>query len=238
MVEIKIAHLYYDLMNLYGENGNVLVLKKYLEKQGVKVTVKNLTIDEEIDFEEYDIFYIGSGNTFSFKLTLNDILKYREDIKNAIKNKKFFVVTGNALNLFGKYFLNLDGSEIKCLDLLDFDSEEIDFRIIGEQFYQNKNLKQEIIGFQNRDTIIKNVNENNLFTVINGTGSYPKCPKEGVYKNNFYGTFMLGPLLARNPYFTEYLVQKILKEKNIEYKKVKDVFEKMAYNEYINIIKK
>ncbi len=237
MKEIKIAHLYYDLMNLYGENGNVKVLKKHLERQGINTKISELTIDDNIDFNKYDIFYIGSGNTEAFNLSLIDILKYKNEIKNAIDNNKFFIVTGNAINLFGKYYLDLNDDEKCCLDVLDFDSKEIDFRIVGEQFFQNSKLKNEIIGFQNRDTVLKNVNEKNLFNVNIGTGYVPKSNFEGIWKKNFYGTYLLGPVLARNPHFTEFLVKNILKEHNLEYKKVHDKFETKAYQEYIKNVK-
>ena len=62
MKTIKIAHLYYDLMNLYGENGNVRYLKKKLEDQDVEVKVYFLSVDDEIDFSKYDIYYIGTGS--------------------------------------------------------------------------------------------------------------------------------------------------------------------------------
>ena len=236
METIKIAHLYYDLMNLYGENGNVRVLMKHLEKQNLKVTTHFLTVGDHIDFTKYDIFYIGCGATESFEIVLNDLQQYKNEIKKAIDNNKFFLITGSALNLFGKYFLHLNGQEEKCLDIIDFDSEQIDFRIVGEQTFTNSHLKNLIIGFQNRDTILRNVNESHLFEVKDGTGYMPKSHFEGIYQNHFYGTYLLGPILARNPHFTEYLVKEIAKYKNIPYKKYQEKFETKAYDEYLKNI--
>lgn len=236
METIKIAHLYYDLMNLYGENGNVRVLTKHLENQNLKVINDNLTIDDEIDFNKYDIFYIGCGAKDCFELALEDIKKYKKDIKKAIDSNKFFLVTGNALDLFGKYRINLDGVENKCLDILDYDSEEINYRIVGEQVFKFNSLKDQLIGFQNRDTILKNINELHLFEVENGTGYLPGSNYEGIHKNNFYGSYLLGPILARNPHFTEYLVQEILRSRGLNYKKVQDKYETIAYKEYIKNI--
>jgi hypothetical protein len=239
METIKIAHLYYDLMNLYGENGNLRVLVKHLENQNLKVITNFLTIDDEIDFKKYDIFYIGSGSKENFDLVLNDIKKYQKDIKNAISNNKYFIVTGNALDLFGKYYVDLNNNEYKCLDVLDYDSHEIDFRIVGEQTFKFHNLKDIIIGFQNRNCVLKNVNEPHLFEVIDGTGYLPKSNFEGIKKNNFYGTYLLGPILARNPHFTEYIVKDILASKNLTYKKYNDIYETKAYKEYIkNVLEK
>ena len=236
METIRIAHLYYDLMNLYGESGNVRVLIKHLENQNLKVVTHFLTVDDEIDFEKYDIFYIGCGNTENFFITLQDLNKYQNQIKKAIDHHKFFLITGNALNLFGKYYIHLNGKEEQCLDILDYDSEEIDFRIVGEQVFSFAGVKEDLIGFQNRDTVLRNVNEPHLFEVKNGTGYLPKSNYEGVHENNFYGTYLLGPVLARNPHFTEFLVKEITNSKNVPYKKHTEKFEVKAYQEYIKNI--
>ena len=73
MKTIKIAHLYYDLMNYYGEQGNVLALKTAIEYAGFKVNVKTLSVDDEIDFEKYDIFYMGMGTKKEIKRLLEKI---------------------------------------------------------------------------------------------------------------------------------------------------------------------
>ena len=101
MKTINVAHLYYDLMNLYGESGNLLALKKHLENQQVKVKITNLSIEDDLDFSKYDFFYIGSGNDEAYSLALNHLKKYQKEIKKAIENKRFFLITGNALCLFG-----------------------------------------------------------------------------------------------------------------------------------------
>lgn len=232
METIKIAHLYYDLMNLYGESGNIRVLERHLKEQNIETSIHFLTIDDEIDFDKYDIYYIGCGNDDSFKVVLNDIKKYKEDIKRAISKNKFFIVTGNALNLFGKYLVDINDKEIKCLDILDFDCNKIDFRIVGEQEFKFSKISESLIGFQNRDYVLKNVNEPHLFEVISGTGYLPKSNYEGIHKNKFYGTYLLGPILARNPYFTDYIVKEILKAKNLSFKHKHNKYEIKAYTEY------
>jgi CobQ-like glutamine amidotransferase family enzyme len=102
-MKLTIAHLYYDIMNLYGESGNVKALKKYLEEQGITVTIKFVTIDEDKEFDKYDIVYIGSGIEANRLLVLKDILMHKEEISTAIENNKFYLCTGNSYELFGKY---------------------------------------------------------------------------------------------------------------------------------------
>ena len=80
MKTIKIAHLYYDLMNLYGENGNILALSEAFKRQGAKVTVDNLTKGSKIDFNKYDIYYIGMGTEDNQEIVREDILRYKSEI--------------------------------------------------------------------------------------------------------------------------------------------------------------
>lgn len=232
METIKIAHLYYDLMNLYGEHGNVLALKKHLEAHKIKTIIHYLSLEDKINFDNYDIFYIGSGSANSFQLVRENILKYKDNIKDALKRKKFFIVTGNAIDLFGRSYNDLKENDLETLDLFNYETFETDFRIVGEQVYKFSKIDEEVIGFQNRNTVLKFVKEKHLFEVKNGTGYIPKAIVEGIKKDNFYGTYLLGPILIRNPFFTEYLVEQIIKQKNIAYEFYRDELETKAYDEY------
>ncbi len=232
METIKIAHLYYDLMNLYGEHGNVRGLTHHLESHGIRVIVHNLSIDDKIKFDDYDLFYIGSGSKESFLLALSDLLKRKEDVIKAFNKNKFFVVTGNALDFFGESFTTVDNVKYEALGLFKYQSMETDFRIVGEQVFEAKDLKEEIIGFENRNSVLKNVHEKPLFTVKEGTGYAPNEITDGILKKHFYGTYLLGPLFIRNPYFNEKIIKEILKQRKLEYKPFQDDIEITAYNEY------
>ncbi len=231
-MKVKIAYLYYDLMNLYGENGNIKALVKHFENRGINPIVHFLTVNDNIDFEKYDIYYLGSVSALNFQIVLKDIKKYQKNIKKAIENNKMFIATGNSYELFGKEIKYLDNTKDKLLNIFDYNVETIDFRIVGETYAKFNNLNKYIIGFQNRNTIIKNVN-NSLFNITFGVGYEPNSNKEGYLYKNFFGTYLIGPLLVRNPYFTEYLIQRFLDKKNDKYKPKKKLIDYKAYNEYI-----
>ncbi|MGN1371010.1 MAG: hypothetical protein ACI4XM_01835 [Candidatus Coprovivens sp.] len=233
MKKIKIAHLYYDLMNLYGENGNVRYLKKKLEQQGFNVEVYFLTVDEIIDFSKYDFYYIGTGSDDNKQIVLKDIIKYKNDIKEAINNGKHFLVTGNALDLFGEGIISLDNELSVALETFRFQVKEEDFRIVGEQYYSTSFTDKKVIGFQNRDSVMINVKEEKLFDVIKGTGYKPNDGTEGIHLNNFFGTYLLGPILVRNPYFTDYIVKGLCDTLGCEYKEDKNDIAYKAYDEYL-----
>lgn len=219
---ITIGYLYYDLMNLYGDVGNIHVLKYHLEKQGIKVNVKRLSIDDEIDFKKLDLVYIGSSTEDNRVITLKHLLKYKDDIKEAIINGKFFLVTGQALAMFGNNIDEKDG-----LGIFDFKTNIVDTREVKEVITNAKFIKNDIYGFLN--------NSDNI--------CYDDCEHlfddEGILYNNFYGTKMIGPLLVRNPMFTEYFIKKLIKSKykDFKFKRFDFSLDNKAYKEYIEFKK-
>lgn len=220
---VYIGHLYYDLMNLYGEIGNIKALKYSLENAGVKVVIDNLSINDDIDFSKYDILYIGSGTENNELIVLNDIIKYKKELKEYIENNKFIISTGNSIELFGKTIFNK--KEYKALNIFDYSSKLIDKRIVGDIIIPMKNINKDIIGFQNRGSII----ENNNYPFFDSDNTL------GVNYKNFYGTYILGPILVRNPELNKYLVNKLLKSKNkkFKHKNIDLDLDKKAYTSYL-----
>ena len=231
-MNIKIAHLYYDLMNLYGESGNIKVLDYYLRSQGIKVTIDKLSIDDKIDFTKYDLFYIGSGTENNQKIVLNDLFKYKKDIQKALKVNKFFLITGNALEMFGK---SID--DISCLDIFNFETTYSEKRKASESIFHFGELNLDLLGFQNQFGSMKFLDEP-LFEVKQGIGSgNTESSHEGVRVNNFYGTYLLGPILARNPEFTVYFVSKLINSinKDFSFKGFNIKLDNDAYNKYMSV---
>lgn len=229
-MKVKIAHLYYDLMNLYGEQGNIIAIKESLKNQNIETEIDLLSIGDDINFKDYDIFYIGTGSKESLLLTLDDIKKYTKDIKSAIKGGKVFISTGNSHELFGKS-LTYNNIEYDGLNLFPYYSKEANERITGECTMHHDNLEDNIIGFQNRASLIQ-IDNNHLFTLIKGDADNKKSTYEGYTENNFYGTYLIGPLLIRNPHLTDYIVKKLLEEKRMKFHEDKDTPLYRAYQEY------
>lgn len=210
---INILHLYYDLMNLYGEIGNIYLLKHSLEKEGLKVIIDNLSIYDEINMNQYDLIYIGCGTEENRNIVLKDILKYKKDLEEYINSDKFILCTGNSIELFGKY---INGE--KALSIFNFSSKDIDKRIVGDIITKVSFIDKDILGFTNRGS----------------TTSDEVISNKGFNYKNFYGTYTLGPILVRNPLLHEYIIKKIVKSKCKKYKKLDLKLDKNAYLTYIN----
>ena len=100
---INVLHLYYDLLNLYGENANTRSIVYNLKLNNIKVKVDYVSLREKINFDNYDIIYIGSGSEDNLKLALDDIKKRKKDLIKFINSDGYLILTGNSINLFGKY---------------------------------------------------------------------------------------------------------------------------------------
>lgn len=201
---MKIAYLYYDFLNLYGESGNIKIISNILKYNKVKHEILYLSLDDELEFDKYDLVYIGSGTEDNLLISLKHLSKYKNDIKKYIEDNKFMLVTGNSVDMFGK---KIDDN--KALNIFEYEVTKGKRKM--EEVYYNK-----ILGF------INNNSYNNKY-----------CDTDIIRHNNFYGTYILGPILVRNPH----LVKQFLN--NLTNKKLKyDLkLETKAYNEFIKNFK-
>ena len=168
---------------------------------------------------------MGNGSNSNFSIALEDIKKYKKELKKYIDNNGYVIATGNSYLLFGEKINDID-----CLGIFDYYAKWTN-RTAHECLMGMLNQK-DIIGFQNRDYVV-NINRNHLFKVKDGICDNLKSENEGYHENNFYGTSVIGPLLIRNPHLTNMIVKDILEKNNLvfhddEFKLLND-----AYNEYI-----
>lgn len=223
---IKIAHLYYDMMNLYGENGNIKALKRFISKQNVEVKVDELSLGDTIDFKKYDIYYLGSGSEANLELVMEDLRRYRDDIRESIEDGKMFLVTGNSLEIFGKKIKFQDGRVLHTLDIFGFNANETKTRLVSEVMYHFKEFGDSegnrILGF-------KNCNAN----IVNNTDERPFGFEDNIRYKSFFGMAFFGPVLIRNPHYTDYLLDILFKSKNWEYKKDTSSIEYIAYRKFV-----
>lgn len=224
-MEIRVLHWYYDIMNLYGEYGNVKILEKHLKDQGLKVVVDKKTVNEDINLNDYDFVYIGAGTEDNQMFIMQDIMKYKEQLKEYIDSENVALFTGNSYEILGKRI-----NEKEALGIFDFETTVLKDRITSDVIYKSKYLKKKVVGFVNKMTnIVHNLNP--LFEVKFGIGENENKDIEGIKYKNFYGTHVSGPILVRNPEFLETVIRNIFlqKDKKLVYKKILYKNEKQGY---------
>lgn len=234
-MKIIIGHLFHDLLNLYGESGNVTAIKKALEYQGVEVEIRNLSLDNEPwILDDLDVLYIGAGTEKNQMLALNTLMKYKDEINQFILNRNFVIATGNSIELFGKT-INYKEQQISTLGVFDYTTERTPKRIVSECVFNYDEIEDKILGFENHQGIVSGINTP-LFTVERGFGSYPASNGEGFRHNNFFGSYLLGPILVRNPKLLENLLKDILLNKNnkFEFKPFDFEIEQKAHDIFLS----
>ena len=209
---IKILHMYYDLMNLYGEYGNIKILEHHLKDAGIDVQIDKKTVNDEIKLEEYDFIYMGCGTERNQEIVLNDLMKYKADLKKYIDANKFALFTGNSFEMLGKKI-----NEKEALNILDFETKRATDRITSDVIFKSKYFNNEVVGFINKMSTITN-NQNPLFEVIFGIGENENNDYEGVKYKNLYGTYLSGPMLVRNPEVLKNLMLGICEIKDNQFK--------------------
>lgn len=224
---IKIAHIYHDLLNLYGENGNVRALRTFIERQGVDCEVHNISFGDKLDFSSYDLYYMGSGMEEAEYMALSELYDYKNDIKNAIENGKTFLITGNAMEMFGAKIRLRSTRNVAGLDIFEYNAVESESRNVSELFYECEELPidegRDVVGFKNCNSNIMNNTYNRMF----------KFP-DNIHYKNFYGMMFVGPVCVRNPYFTDYILENLFDELGLKYEPRTDTIEYKAYHEFVN----
>ena len=205
--------LYPELCGIYGDKMNM----KYLSKCSNKLKFIE-TSHKDIPYfikHNVDMIYIGPMTENMQEVFINTLMPYKKEVKKLIEDGKVFFVTGNALEIFGKYIM--DGKrKIKCLDIFDYyavrdRSDVLNYQGIGK--------------FNEFDVIIHKVLFSKCYGKFNpfiikdsGLGMNDTYPNEGVHYKNFFGTYSLGPFLITNPLFTEYLLKLLGLKDEIAYK--------------------
>ncbi len=242
MKELKILYLYPDILELYGDFGNIQVLRYRLEQRGIKAIIDSYSIgDIAPDFTKYDLVFAGGGADQEQGILSQDLLKHKDNIKEAIDNGVFFLLICGAYQLFGKYYKGVEGNIIPGLEIFDYYTEAIEDRkkrCIGNIVIEanlNGNLTK-IIGFENHGGQTYGVSSP-FGNVLFGNGNQFGAHDEGFFLNNVIATYLHGPLLSKNPELADFIIKYCLDRKydeNITLEDLDDNFENLCRNQLLD----
>lgn len=230
---LKIEILFPEFCNLYGDISNMKYLKKCLPNANFIETA----FDEEPSFvkEKVNFIYLGPMTENMQEKVITKLKPYKERIEELIEEDVIFLITGNAIEIFGKYIENEDGSKIEALGIFDIYAKR-DMLHRHNSIFIGKWESIDIVGFKSQFTFAYGNNEENYFAKVEkGIGLNKESKLEGIMKNNFIGTYLIGPILILNPLFTEKLLEKMgVNKENLAY--AEDV--KAAYNQRLEEFKR
>lgn len=216
MKSLTIGWIYPELMNVYGDIGNIIVLSKRCEWRKVQAKIKRLDIGfNSKELDDCDILFMGGAQDRQQKIVASDLRKKAVELKSKIELGTPGLYVCGAYQFLGKYYKEADGTMIKGLGIFDLYTEnpgEDVERLIGNVIIDSKFGK--LIGFENhggRTFLGKNIEP--LGKVIKGYGNNGKDGFEGAIYKNSIGTYFHGPILPKNPRLADYLIKLALEKK-------------------------
>ena len=250
---IKILYLYPDMLELYGDYGNIQVLKYRIESRGYKAIIDRYSIgDATPNFNDYDIVFAGGGADNEQSILAKDLVQYKDNIKDAVNNGVFFLLICGAYQLFGKYYKGVEGNIIPGLEVFDYytvANPDRKKRCIGnividanlrssnnDTDYSESNIKTKVIGFENHGGQTFDIS-NSFGNVLFGNGNKFGDSEEGFFKDNVIATYLHGPLLSKNPELCDYIIKYCLDRKyneNITLESLNDEFENLCREQLLN----
>lgn len=211
-MKIKVAHLYPEEMNLYGDTGNILILQKRLQWRGIEVEVVTIGVGDKIP-EDSDIIFGGGGQDASQGAIEKDFLSKKSQIKDlADKNKVMLFICG-LYQLLGRKFITFTGEEIVGLGILPIETYGKKKRLIGNIIINVKDVG-DVVGYENHSgqTFLDN-DAKEFGVVLKGVGNNEQSNTEGCRLNNVFGTYLHGPILSKSPELADHLIELALKNK-------------------------
>lgn len=182
---------------------------KYLKMCVPDAEFIETAIEDEPAFtnEDVDLIYLGPMTENTQEKVIEKLEPYREKIVELINKNVVFLFTGNALEVLGKYIENEDGTKIQALGIFDVYAKRDMFHR-HNSFLIGKYEDIDVIGFKSQFTMMYgNNSEMPFLQVEKGIGINKESKLEGIKKNNFIGTYLIGPLLIMNPKFTKKVLE-------------------------------
>lgn len=214
-LELRIAHLYPDLLNIYGDFGNVLTLQKRAQWRDIEVEVVKITAGSVINSDDFDLFFAGGGQDNQQIIAANELIKNGAELLKAAHNNKPMLAICGAYQLFGKYYLTAERHKLKGISILDVHTLAGKNRFIGNVTAIADFLPvRTIVGFENHSGLTYlGETAKPLFKIKAGKGNNGLDKTEGARYRNVFGTYLHGPILPKNPHFCDYLLQLALNTK-------------------------
>ena len=233
---LRIAHLYADEMNIYGDRGNILTLQKRAEWRGIPVDVRAVGRGPAPDLSDIDLIFWGGGQDRDQELVFTDAVAHKLDaIREAINGGAVVLAVCGGYQLLGEYYVTADGKKLPGLALVDLHTVPGRRRNIGNIVIETSDLGLQpatLVGFENHSgKTYLGAGLRPLGRVVRGAGNNGEDATEGVTAGNGFGTYLHGSLLPKNPHFADFLLKRALQRRGpVRFEALDDTMEMAAHN--------
>ncbi len=234
-MELRICHLYPDLLNLYGDRGNVMTLIRRAQWRGIRALVLEARLGDPVDPRAGDLFFIGGGEDRQQRLAAPDLREVKGTaLREAAQDGAAILAVCGGYQLLGRYYRPAEGPDLEGLGLLDLHTVHPGpgaRRLIGNIVVRESGTGRILVGFENHGgRTYLGPGARPIGTAVVGFGNNGQDRGEGAVWRSVYGTYLHGPLLPKNPWLADELIASALRRRygQVELAPLPDVEEHAA----------
>lgn len=215
MEKFKIYHLFHDLLNLYGDRGNIACIERRLAWRNIPYETYKIGINDEFDLHDADFVLLGGGSDKEQAIVCQRLKEVRQQLVDYVENNGVLLAICGGYQLLGESYI-MNDETIEGLNILHIKTIKGNTRLIGNVVIDSNWSNSKIVGFENHSgkTLINGYQS--LGKIIVGYGNDGKKEDEGIIYKNVIGTYLHGPLLPKNPEVADKLISLALKRKNLD----------------------
>ena len=208
-MKLRICHLYGNLMNTYGDNGNLLMLQHRAKKLGYEVETTLISLEEDFNPEDFDIVMFGGGQDFEQTVVAKDLQNKKDALIQYIEDNGVVVAICGGFQLLGRYYVNASGERLNGISAIDVCTNgQFPNRLIGDVEIVNEEFGETYLGYENhigRTYLGKNMKP--LGKVVKGYGNNEEDHVEGCHYKNVFCSYFHGPILVRNQHLADRIIE-------------------------------
>ncbi|MEQ8201177.1 MAG: glutamine amidotransferase [Syntrophomonadaceae bacterium] len=241
MMKFCLAHMYPDLMNLYGDRGNLICLQKRLQWYGFSCDIKSIYLGDRLDFDQIDMIFMGGGSDREQGLVYEDLVEKADQLHREIEAGLPMLCICGAYQLLGAYYQSHEGQVMQGLGFFPFHTEGRKDRLIGNILLEAEidGVITTLVGFENHGgrTYFRDPGLQPLGQVVVGYGNNGEDKNEGMRFGNLIGTYLHGPLLPKNPLLADFFIKNMAARKGVELNRcLDDSIEHIAHEQVRKMI--
>jgi CobQ-like glutamine amidotransferase family enzyme len=217
-MKFTVGWLYPDLMNIYGDRGNILTLLKRAEWRDFDARVIELGRGSHQEMEDVDVFFFGGGQDREQALVYEDLLEFKQQpLQRAVAEGAQVLAVCGGYQLLGHYYQTAGGEKFPGIGLIDVRTEAGKKRFIGDVVVETQVdglTPNTLVGFENHSgRTFLGSQARPLGMVRLGHGNNGSDGGEGCLQGSVIGTYLHGSLLPKNPHLADYLIRNALKRR-------------------------
>ena len=208
-MKLRICHLYGNLMNTYGDNGNLLMLQHRAKKLGYEVETTLISLEEDFTPDDFDIVMFGGGQDYEQTVVAKDLQNKKDALIQYIEDNGVVVAICGGFQLLGRYYVNASGERLNGISAIDvYTNGQFPNRLIGDVEIVNEEFGETYLGYENhigRTYLGKNMKP--LGKVVKGYGNNEEDHVEGCHYKNVFCSYFHGPILVRNQHLADRIIE-------------------------------